>query len=84
MVSGGDRCRPSVRVLALFPDKAMLEIDGQRKVLSAGFHGPGRGTPDQRRSGKAMVEIDGEARTCAWVSSVSASYQPKLRREIPS
>ena len=27
---------PSVRVLALFSDKAMLEIDGKRQVLAAG------------------------------------------------
>lgn len=73
---------PSVRVLALFPDKAMLEIDGQRKVLSAGSTGPAGVRLISADPGKAMVEIDGESQELRLGSAVNASYQPKLRREI--
>jgi aspartyl protease family protein len=82
LVSGAAGAGPSVRVLALFPDKAMLEIDGQRKVLSAGSTGPAGVRLISADPGKAMVEIDGERQELRLGSAVSASYQPRLRREI--
>ena len=73
---------PSVRVLALFPDKAMLEIDGERKVLKAGA---------THRSGvllvsasprEAVVEIDGQQETLVLGSAVAATYAAPTQREI--
>ena len=72
----------SVRVLALFPDKAMLEIDGQRKVLAAGTTGPGGVRLISADPEQAVVEIDGRRQSLRLGSAVSANYQPKQRREI--
>jgi aspartyl protease family protein len=73
---------PSVRVLALFPGKAMLEIDGKRKVLAAGETGPGGVRLISADPRSAVVEIDGSARELRLGSAVSASYRPTERREI--
>ena len=73
---------PSVRVLALFPDKAMLEIDGQRKVLAAGKTGPAGVRLISASPNEAVVEIDGDSQTLRLGSAVAASYRPKQRREV--
>ena len=73
---------PSVRVLALFPDKAMLEIDGQRKVLAAGKTGPGGVRLISASPSEAVVEIDGRRESLRMGSSVSATYQARQRREV--
>ena len=73
---------PSVRVLALFPDKAMLEIDGQRKVLAAGKTGPAGVRLISASPNEAVVEIDGNSQTLRLGSAVAASYRPKQRREV--
>jgi len=73
---------PSVRVLALFPDKAMLEIDGQRKVLAAGKTGPGGVRLISANPNQAVVEIDGRRESLRLGSAVNASYQVKKRREV--
>lgn len=73
---------PSVRVLALFPDKAMLEIDGQRKVLAAGKTGPGGVRLVSANPSEAVVEIDGRSETLRLGSAVSANYRPKQLREV--
>ncbi len=82
MLSAPLSAAPSVRVLALFPDKAMLEIDGERKVVAAGT---------THRSGvhlvsanprEAVVEIDGQRETLLLGSAVAATYAAPTRREI--
>lgn len=73
---------PSVRVLALFPDKAMLEIDGQRRVLRAGAVGPAGVSLVSADPNEAVVEIDGQRQTLRLGSAVNASYRPQQRREI--
>jgi len=73
---------PSVRVLALFPGKAMLDIDGQRKVMAAGETGPGGVHLISADPGSAVIEIDGSAQELRLGSAVSASYRPTERREI--
>ena len=73
---------PSVRVLALFPGKAMLEIDGKRKVLAAGDSGPHGVRLVSADTREAVVEIDGRREVLRLGSSVSATYRPSERREI--
>ncbi len=73
---------PSVRVLALFPGKAMLEIDGQRKVLAEGKTGPGGVRLISADSSRAVVEVGGRREELRLGSAVSATYQPKEHREI--
>jgi aspartyl protease family protein len=66
----------------LFPDKAMLEIDGQRKVLAAGKTGPAGVRLISASPNEAVVEIDGHSQTLRLGSAVAASYRPKQRREV--
>jgi aspartyl protease family protein len=73
---------PSVRVLALFPDKAMLEINGQRKVLAAGESGPGGVRLVSADAKGAVVEIDGRREELRLGSAVSARYAPRERHEV--
>jgi aspartyl protease family protein len=71
---------PAVRVLALFPGKAMLEIDGQRKILAAGDAGRGGVRLISADPQKAIVEIDGRSQELRLGSTVSSVYkQPSLR-----
>jgi aspartyl protease family protein len=70
-----------VRVLALFPGKAMLEVDGQRKVLAAGQTLGGVKLLKANTS-QALVSIDGRQQTLQLGSTVSARYAPAQRSEI--
>ncbi|MDJ0739840.1 MAG: TIGR02281 family clan AA aspartic protease [Gammaproteobacteria bacterium] len=73
---------PSVRVLALFPGKAMLEIDGKRKVLAAGERGPQGVRLVSADTREAVVEIDGRRETLRLGSAVSATYKAPETNEI--
>ena len=73
---------PSVRVLALFPDKAMLDIDGERKVLSAGSTDASGVTLVSASPAGAVVEIDGRRESLQLGTAVAASYAKPSRREI--
>jgi aspartyl protease family protein len=72
---------PSVRVLALFPGKAMLEIDGKRKVLAAGSAESGVRLVSSSPA-EAVVEIDGRRETLVLGSAVAATYARPERREV--
>lgn len=82
LLTGSVPAGPSVRVLALFPDKAMLEIDGQRKVLAAGKTGPAGVRLISADPRRAVVEIEGRREELTLGSAVSARYAPKQRREL--
>ena len=70
-----------VSVLALFPGKAMLEIDGQRKVLSEGqTHAGVRLVAADPR--EARVELDGRQQVLTLGTAVSASYAKPAGEEI--
>ena len=73
---------PSVRVLALFADKAMLEIDGQRKVLAAGEDSGSGIRLISANTAEAVVEIDGKRETLQLGSAVAATYAVPTRHEI--
>ena len=72
---------PSVRVLALFPGKAMLEIDGKRKVLAAGSAESGVRLVSSTTA-EAVVEIDGRRETLVLGTAVAATYARPERREV--
>lgn len=73
---------PSVRVLALFPGKAMLEIDGERKVMAAGDSAPGGIRLISADPAGAVVEVAGHRETLRLGSAVSATYQPRQQQEL--
>jgi len=64
----------NIEVQALFPGKAMLSIDGESKVLSAGqtFAGVKVISADGKM---AVLEIDGEQKSYAPGSAITTSYQ---------
>lgn len=71
-----------VKVLALFPDKAMLSIDGKNRVLASGEtsrEGVKLISADPR---SALVEFNGERRELRLGSGVAASYQRPASTEV--
>lgn len=64
----------NIEVQALFPGKAMLSIDGESRVLSAGqtFAGVKVISADSKM---AVLEIDGEQKSYAPGSAITTSYQ---------
>ncbi|RMG36274.1 MAG: TIGR02281 family clan AA aspartic protease [Gammaproteobacteria bacterium] len=70
-----------VRVLALFPGKAMLEVDGRRKVLSDGERLDGvrliAATPSEAR-----VEIGGRIERLRLGGGVASRFATPAREEI--
>ena len=71
-----------VKVLALFPGKAMLDINGKRKVLSAGQTGPYDVKLISADSKKAVVLLNGRQETLTMGSSVSSSYTSAPNKEL--
>ncbi len=71
----------SVKVLALFPQKAMLSIDGKNKVLSDGQTWKGvqlhKATPHE-----AILEWDGRQRTLQLGTAINSSYQVAKKTEV--
>jgi aspartyl protease family protein len=70
-----------VKVMALFPGKAMLSIDGRNRTLIRGGTSPEgvkliSADPDQ-----ALVEFDGRKQILTLGSSVASSYHEKERLE---
>lgn len=74
---------PRVNVVALFSDKAMVEIDGRRQLLAIG-----QSTPEGVRllaasSTEAMLEIDGQRQTLRLSRQVGGSYAaPAPRQQV--
>ena len=71
-----------VSVLALFPGKAMLEIDGQRKVLSEGQRHASGVRLISANPREARVEINGREQVLTLGTAVSASYVQPASEEI--
>ncbi len=81
VLAGAPAGAAQVRVLALFPGKALLEVDGQRKVLREGQSlGPARlVAADPQR---ARVAVDGRVEILRVGSAVASRYVPPQREEI--
>jgi aspartyl protease family protein len=71
-----------VSVLALFPGKAMLEIDGQRKVLSEGQRHASGVRLITANSREARIELNGREQVLTLGTAVSASYVQPTSEEI--
>lgn len=71
-----------VHVLALFPDRAMIEVDGKRKVLYAGrkaFDGVRLLSADSRR---ARLEVNGVEQLMLLGGSIGGTYRPPEQSEV--
>jgi aspartyl protease family protein len=73
---------PRVRVLALFPSKAMLEIDGRERLLRAGQASPEGVTLVSADQHEAVVEVGGRRETLTFGTSVGGSFAAPETREV--
>ncbi len=72
----------SLRVLALFTDKAMVEIDGVSKVLVAGEAGPSGVTLISSDFEEAVIEVNGQRDTYNLTDRVSGAFVAAREREV--
>jgi len=63
-----------IRVVGLFPDKAVVMIDGQQALLIKGMPGPGGVLLHSASSNAVVLEVDGKTRSHQM--SISRAYQP--------
>lgn len=66
----------SVHVEALFQDRAVIAVDGQRHVLSVGKPGPEGILLLSANSREALLEVDGVRATYRLGNKVSSSFAP--------
>jgi aspartyl protease family protein len=71
-----------VQVLALFPDKAMLSIDGKQRLLRAGQTSPEGIRLVSASPGEAVVIWGGEERTLRPGGGISTNYAELRQREV--
>ncbi len=71
---------PTIRVMALFKDKALFEIDGQRRLLKAGQESP-EGVRLLRSNGlRAEVEVEGRQHILTPKARIGGNYvKPKSK-----
>jgi aspartyl protease family protein len=73
---------PQIRVLALFPGKAMLSIDGKRRLLGAGESSPEGVELVAADPQRAVIRYAGEERALQPGGAVSATYARPEHREV--
>lgn len=73
---------PEVSILALFKDKALVRIDGNRRVLAAGQTSPEGVKLIAADSGGATLEIDGKRERYALGDHIGSHYAAPAAREI--
>ncbi|HHQ40972.1 MAG TPA: TIGR02281 family clan AA aspartic protease [Chromatiales bacterium] len=74
---------PQVRVLALFPGKALVEVDGERRLLRAGETGPGGVRLVAADARRAVIEVGGRrAEYTVGGGPVGARYAPPREVEV--
>ena len=71
-----------VKVLALFPGKAMLSIDGKQRILADGKTSPEGVRLLSASPNEARVMFNGETRVLELGSAVTSSYQAKRARQV--
>jgi len=73
---------PRVRVLALFTDKAMLEIDGRERLLRAGQTSPEGVRLVGADQHEAVIEVGGKRETLTFGTAVGGSFAAPASREV--
>jgi aspartyl protease family protein len=73
---------PRVRVLALFPNKAMLEIDGRERLLRAGQVSPEGVTLVSADQHEAVVEVGGRRESLTFGTAVGGTFATPEMREV--
>ncbi|MCU0765877.1 MAG: TIGR02281 family clan AA aspartic protease [Gammaproteobacteria bacterium] len=73
---------PQVKVVALFPDRAMLEIDGKQRLLRAGQTSPEGVKLIAADTHEAVVDVDGRRETLGFGSSVGGTFAARETTEV--
>jgi aspartyl protease family protein len=71
-----------VRVVALFPNKAMVEIDGKSRVLKAGKTSPEGVTLISSNSREAVIELDGKRSTLKVDGQIGGTFTGPTHKEV--
>jgi aspartyl protease family protein len=72
----------SIRVMALFPNKAMVEIDGNSRLLKVGKRSPEGVLLISADSSEAVIEIDGEQKSYQVGARYGGSFSTGKKREV--
>lgn len=72
----------SVRVVALFPDKAMVEVDGHNRLLRVGERSPEGLLLISANAHEAVIEVDGKRDTYLPGSRIGGTFTAPQKREV--
>lgn len=82
LASAGAQAFDSLTVLALFRDKAMVEIDGKQTLLVVGKEGPEGVRLIAADSRGALIEVNGERKSYPLGQRISSTYAPPTGKTI--
>ncbi len=72
----------NVRVMALFPGKAMVEVDGKNRLLKVGKKSPEGLLLISADSNEAVIEIDGEHKSYRVGAKFGGNFTAGKKREV--
>ena len=72
----------SIRVMALFPDKAMVEIDGNSRLLKVGKRSPEGALLISADSSEAVIEVNGEQKSYQVGARYGGNFSAGEKREV--
>ncbi len=72
----------NIRVMALFPDKAMVEVDGKNRLLKVGKRSPEGLLLISADSKEAVIELDGEQHSYKVGARYGGSFTAGKKREV--
>lgn len=82
LVMGSASAAPQVSVVALFNGKAMIEVDGRRKLLAVGQSAAGGVKLVSASTKEAVLEIGGRRHVLGLSRSVGGSYSAPEQRSV--
>jgi len=71
-----------IRVMALFPGKAMVEVDGKNRLLRTGKSSPEGLLLISADSSEAVIEINGERKSYQVGAKYGGSFSASAKREV--
>jgi aspartyl protease family protein len=72
----------NIRVMALFPGKAMVEVDGKNRMLKAGKASPEGLLLISADSSEAVIEINGERKSYRVGARYGGSFSSSAKKEV--
>lgn len=82
LVSSAAVAVENIRVMALFPSKAMVEVDGKNRLLKVGKRSPEGLLLVSADSSEAVIEADGEQKSYKVGARYGGSFSSSQKREV--